>query len=769
MAHENRIHQLENIANRSPQHEGKWDALAAGEMSVSSSQSGTTYLVPVPVTLKAQLGSPTALAIGAFSTTLATLGLALMEFRGLTITNVFIGNFFFVAGIGMVISAQWELVLGNTYAYTVLSAFGFFYGGFGAIITPLFGVQAAYGTDTAAYNNALGFFVLNSPIPRLPISLRALKRVNKVAMGSLASSPPSHPATDPAVYDAHHQGFNSSPVPSKPEEWLHRAARVSAILAEDAAHREKENKSPIAEVSLLKSSGLTKVIGPQKYGGGGQGWDVAYKVIREIAKADGSIGMLLGYHLLWSWTANVVGTDEQKDRTQKLIIVNNYFIGGAVNPRDNDQKITDDGDHIVFSGFKHFNTGGVVSDLTVLEGVYEGTDEHIFALAETNQPAIVFSHNWDNIGLRLTESGSVKIDNVRVPWTDALGWNPTSKKPIEIGALSFASTYTTKYTRPWPYTPSPASSATSEPYILARYGSFFAHLRAAEALADLAGTKISEIYTHHSTKRDITAAQRGEIAEWVASVKVVATDTALRVTGGVFETTGARATAGKVGLDRYWRDVRTHTLHDPVSYKETELGRYPNLEASLANQQTLPFLHPQRPQEFSQATENGQHSPTPAGHNAARKPEQQTQPNGHASTEAEANSSMKVAKKNSEARGAGSSSSSSSSSSSGSSFDSSSSSSDDDGARKTRGEKVKKENESKKKKKTKKMVKAANSQKNDGRSSEGSRGGSSSSSSSSDDEKSKSKMARKGRSGREEERKGEKKDGNAQVAYGANC
>ena len=64
-------------------------------------------------------------------------------------------------GIGMIISAQWELVLGNTYGYTVLSAFGFFYGGFGAIITPLFGVTAAYGTDTVEYNNALGFFVLS--------------------------------------------------------------------------------------------------------------------------------------------------------------------------------------------------------------------------------------------------------------------------------------------------------------------------------------------------------------------------------------------------------------------------------------------------------------------------------------------------------------------------------------------------------------------------------------------------------------------------------
>ena len=60
----------------------------------------------------------------------------------------------------------------------------------------------------------------------------------------------------------------------------------------------------------------------------------------------------------------------------------------------------------------------------------------------------------------------------------------------------------------------------------------------------------------------------------MASVKVVATDTALRVTSGVFEVTGARATATKVGLDRYWRDVRTHTLHDPKAYKEEELGRY---------------------------------------------------------------------------------------------------------------------------------------------------------------------------------------------------
>ena len=99
-----------------------------------------------------------------------------MEWRGVTVTNVYIGNFFFVAGIGMLISAQWELVKGNSFAYTVLSAFGeccyrdslryaltrtgLFYAGFGAVITPSFGVEDAYDGDTAQYNNALGLWVL---------------------------------------------------------------------------------------------------------------------------------------------------------------------------------------------------------------------------------------------------------------------------------------------------------------------------------------------------------------------------------------------------------------------------------------------------------------------------------------------------------------------------------------------------------------------------------------------------------------------------------
>ncbi|XMA14670.1 hypothetical protein WAI453_007461 [Rhynchosporium graminicola] len=410
-----------------------------------------------------------------------------------------------------------------------------------------------------------------------------------------------NPTTDPLIYEIHHQNFISDGLPSTAEEWIERARQVSDILAQDAPSRDIENKSPLAEVALLKSAGLLKVLGPKKYGGGGQDWAVGYKLIREVAKGDGSLGMLLGYHLLWSTTAAVVGTNEQKERIQKLIIENNYFVGGAVNPRDNDLSITQEGDHLVFNGFKNFNTGGVISDLTVLEGVYEGTENHIFAFVPTAQPGMEFAHNWNNIGLRLTESGSVRINKIQVPWNDALGWDTKTKAPnpaylsipfatlllptiqlvfsnfylgIAQGSLAFAKKYTTTSTRAWPYGGDNKNSPAEEFYILERYGNFFAHLRAAEALADRAGQEIAAVYAKHGEERGVSERERGEAAEWVASTKIVTTDTALRVTAGVFEVTGSRATGKKVGLDRFWRDVRTHTLHDPVAYKNREVGEF---------------------------------------------------------------------------------------------------------------------------------------------------------------------------------------------------
>lgn len=46
---------------------------------------------------------------------------------------------------------------------------GLFYAGYGAILTPAFGVAAAYGDDTTQYHNALGFYLMRTfPAPAPP-------------------------------------------------------------------------------------------------------------------------------------------------------------------------------------------------------------------------------------------------------------------------------------------------------------------------------------------------------------------------------------------------------------------------------------------------------------------------------------------------------------------------------------------------------------------------------------------------------------------------
>ena len=116
------------------------------------------------------------MGLGAFGTTLTTLSLSLMEWRGVKTENVFVCNFFFVGALGLVITAQWEQSVGNGFAYTVFSAFGeltahliytlantnhtgLFYAGFGALLTPAFGISQAYGSDTTQYNNAVAFWM----------------------------------------------------------------------------------------------------------------------------------------------------------------------------------------------------------------------------------------------------------------------------------------------------------------------------------------------------------------------------------------------------------------------------------------------------------------------------------------------------------------------------------------------------------------------------------------------------------------------------------
>ncbi|KFG82197.1 hypothetical protein MANI_029131 [Metarhizium anisopliae] len=107
-----------------------------------------------------RLANPNALGFGAFATTLLALSLSATGFRGVSNQSVFIGNLCFLAGIGLLISAQWEMARGNTFGYTVLSAFGLYYGGYGVLVMPSMGILESYQGQTSEYYNAFGIYQL---------------------------------------------------------------------------------------------------------------------------------------------------------------------------------------------------------------------------------------------------------------------------------------------------------------------------------------------------------------------------------------------------------------------------------------------------------------------------------------------------------------------------------------------------------------------------------------------------------------------------------
>ncbi|MEH2010284.1 acyl-CoA dehydrogenase family protein [Nostoc sp.] len=139
--------------------------------------------------------------------------------------------------------------------------------------------------------------------------------------------------------------------------------------------------------------------------------------------------------------------------------------------------------------------------------------------------------------------------------------SPIGKLPKPV------SEYTKTTTKPW--MTSGVDSATQDPYILHDYGDFWIEIQAAIALADQAAEKVQAAWDKDA---ELTHQERGEVAIAVSAAKALATRVGIDITNRIFEVTGTRAIATKYGFDRYWRDLRTFTLHDPVDYKLRAIG-----------------------------------------------------------------------------------------------------------------------------------------------------------------------------------------------------
>ena len=372
------------------------------------------------------------------------------------------------------------------------------------------------------------------------------------------------------------------------EDLFARAEEIAADLSKRAPELDREGRPPLGEIVKLKNAGLLNALHAAQVGGGGLDWVDGLRLVRILARGESSIGQLLGYHYVNSqyvyWAFEEARAQELGNKT----VANSLYWGAAVNPRDPGLVLTRRGNGYVLNGRKSFSTAAHVSDYI---NANAALDDRIVGFAvPTNRAGYKANDDWDNFGQRLSDSGSVEFHDFPVYEEDldraatVGGEAPvlaTFNTPLiqlvfvnfylgtAEGALREAVDYVRSTTRPW--VTSGVERASDDPYILERVGEFTAALKASAALADSAAATVQEALARGSRA---TARERGEAAAEAYTAKVHATHVSLDITSRVFELTGARSTAEKYRFDRFWRNVRTHTLHDPVFYKAKEVGEF---------------------------------------------------------------------------------------------------------------------------------------------------------------------------------------------------
>jgi alkylation response protein AidB-like acyl-CoA dehydrogenase len=140
---------------------------------------------------------------------------------------------------------------------------------------------------------------------------------------------------------------------------------------------------------------------------------------------------------------------------------------------------------------------------------------------------------------------------------------------IAQGALEEARVYVTQYGRPW--INSGVDKATDDPYLIQRFGEMRLQAVSAEALAIRAAQILDDAWQQGPS---LSADARAHVALATSEAKIVAHHAALDVSEKLFDACGARATHAPLALDRFWRNARVHTLHDPLDYRVRDVGRY---------------------------------------------------------------------------------------------------------------------------------------------------------------------------------------------------
>ena len=378
-------------------------------------------------------------------------------------------------------------------------------------------------------------------------------------------------------------------------EMLRAVEEAMLALAPGTAARDLQGRYPHKAISVLAETGVFKtgLVGEKESGTPPYSQRFSLEAQLRIAAVDSSIAQIFKVHdeLLREMTD--YGSTAQIDRLRSLVFEEQAVIGLAVaeagrtaaEPMQTLCRRVDD-DTFELNGQKIYTTGAAGGNYIAVWGVNpeEFREEDPvrglqLALLPRQHAGIHIHEDWDVLGQRATDSGTVTFNNVTFPeaWLASIpGRAPRPEASLRyqagfaaimvglgIGALNTAAPFVTQKSRVW---------------VTANVANAGDDMNVQRKLGALASNLIAGYHSVMSTARLFDqfasgAITRGDLALPVSAAKIVAQNAGLEACSEIFGTMGTRSVNKKYPHDLFWRNCRTISLHDPIDYKCIELGK----------------------------------------------------------------------------------------------------------------------------------------------------------------------------------------------------
>ncbi len=363
-------------------------------------------------------------------------------------------------------------------------------------------------------------------------------------------------------------------------------------LAPRAAANDAAGRYPTASIAALRAAGLTAVSVPVDLGGPGVSHRFFLEALVRLAAVDSAVAQVWKVHDELTREILVYCPDDLRPWLAGELLAGK-MLGLAVaetgktaaDPWKTVVMTADDGRRVI-NGTKIYTTGAAEADYVAtwaFDPVAGAGDPFLgfaLTLVPAGTPGMTVHRDWDALGQRATDSGTITFEDVTVD--PALAGSVPGRAPlpqnsvryqagfaaallgIGIGALRAASGFVATGTRPW--VTAGVTRAADDPMVRRLTGELATDLAAAYALTLATGDLLD-------------AFERGELDRTALAIpiyaaKAAASRAAVRATSEIYALMGTRSTAAGHGLDRHWRNARILSLHDPVDWKHAELGQY---------------------------------------------------------------------------------------------------------------------------------------------------------------------------------------------------